>query len=233
MAFYKMVDLIIKMDPKYETLKNQSIPYLVNQNVKEEFILEVSDSELLIASKNCPNLDLNTLEYMIYGSKFYNELLLHNAFLLHASCVVYQNKAYLFSAPSGTGKSTHTLLWKKVFNGSYILNDDKPALLIKNNKIWACGTPFSGKTDLNVNRIVEVKGIAFIKRSKTNEIKLMNKNVALYNLLNQTIRPKEEYKMNLLLDHIKEVISKINCYELFCNMEDEAANISFEGMNNE
>ena len=72
--------------------------------------------------------------------------------LLHSSAVVVDGYAYLFSADSGTGKSTHTGLWKQHFGDrAYIINDDKPAIRKVDGEWYVFGTPWSGKTDTSVN----------------------------------------------------------------------------------
>ena len=94
--------------------------------------------------------------------------------LLHSSCVVYEDKAYLFSAPCGTGKSTHTQIWLKRFPGAYILNDDKPAIRIMEDGVYAFGTPFSGKTDLNVNKGEMYALLGVNGAGKTTTIKMLS-----------------------------------------------------------
>ena len=91
---------------------------------------------------------------------------------LHASAVVVEDEAYLFSADCGTGKSTHTSLWLKYLadKNPYILNDDKPAIRVTENGIFAYGTPFSGKNDINENKKVKVKGICFLEQAPQNSI---------------------------------------------------------------
>ena len=110
------------------------------------------------------------------------------------------NKAYLFSAPSGTGKSTHTQLWLSAFKDAKILNDDKPAIIIRNNIAYACGTPFSGKNDLSLNEMYPIQGIAFLERSKDNWIKKMDVKKSIYSIFNQTIRPGYENEMDEFFD---------------------------------
>ena len=92
----------------------------------------------------------------------------YNGCVLHSSSVVIDNEAYLFSAPSGTGKSTHASLWVKYLTEKepYILNDDNPAIRIINGNIYAYGTPFSGKHDISVNQKAKLQGICFLKQSK-------------------------------------------------------------------
>lgn len=122
--------------------------------------------------KEHPELVQDDWEYMLTGSDFYTELIKYNGILLHSSCVVVDDYAYVFSADSGTGKSTHTQLWLEHFGDrAYILNDDKPAIRLIDGKVYACGTPWSGKYDYSTPKIVELAGICFLQRSETNWIK--------------------------------------------------------------
>mgnify|MGYP002518978495 FL=1 len=143
---------------------------------------------------------------------------------------VVDGKAYLFSAASGTGKSTHTQLWLKRFPGSFILNDDKPAIRITEDGIFAYGTPFSGKTDLNVNTGVPIGGICVLQRGETNHIEKITVEEALFNILNQTVRPYNEEEMDKLLKTLDKVIENVPVYRLSCNMELEAAEVAYNGM---
>lgn len=114
-----------------------------------------------------PHLSEDEVEYIFTGGAFYEKLLNYNGVMLHSSAVCVDNEAYLFSAPSGTGKSTHTNLWLEYFGDkAYILNDDKPAIRCIDNKFYAYGTPWSGKTDLNRNEKVPLKAIIFIERAE-------------------------------------------------------------------
>ncbi len=65
---------------------------------------------------------------------------------MHCSCIVKDGRAYLFLGESGTGKSTHTRLWRENIDGAFLLNDDSPVLAVEDGKVWIYGSPWSGKT---------------------------------------------------------------------------------------
>ena len=227
---YCFASLVVEMNIRYEPLKSQSIPYEVEDDRKADVIIPLMDDMINKYHELYPQLSIGDCEYVLYGAYFYKELLKHKGILLHSSCVVKDNYAYLFSAPSGTGKSTHTSLWLEVFKDAKILNDDKPAILIKNDKIYACGTPFSGKTNLNLNEEYEIKGIAFLERSKDNWIKEMDVNKSIYSILNQTIRPDDEANMDLAISTIEEIVKRIKIYKFGCNISKDAVYTSYAGM---
>lgn len=178
-----------------------------------------------------PYLSDDDGEYLATGSDFYKKLLRFNGFMLHSSAVVMDGEAYLFTADSGTGKSTHTGLWIKTFgHRAYILNDDKPALRLENDKWRVYGTPWSGKNDISKNECAPLMGIAIIERSKTNQISRVSGMEAIMMILRQANRPKDTKSRELLLELVNALINKIPIWKLECNIDKEAAILSYETM---
>ena len=245
MSLYKIANLIVDMNIKYEPLLSQSSKYEIKKSNKfdlnkfdsnkfdlshADIVIPNMNEELLKYENKFPHLSIGDCEYMLYGACFYEELLKHNGILLHSSCVVLDGYAYLFSAPSGVGKSTHTQLWLQAFKNARILNDDKPAIIIKNNNVYASGTPFSGKTNLNINEIYPIKGIAFIERSKDNWIKENDIKSSIYAMLNQTIRPNDEIIMENAIDIIEKIVKNVKIYKFGCNISLDAVYTSYNKM---
>ena len=191
----------------------------IRLNVKEAFIRQKKEE--------MPHLSLDDHEYMWTGEAFYNELLKHDGMMLHSSCVEKDGYAYLFSAKSGTGKSTHTHLWLKNLEGTRIINDDKPALILENGEWYACGTPFSGKTDENVDVKVPIRALVFLHRSEKNEVKRMPTVQAIGMLLSQTIRPSSKEFAEKMLDLADKLLTKVPVFSLGCNMDDDAAIVAY------
>ena len=137
----------------------------------------------------------------------------------------------MFTANPGTGKSTHTSLWLQKFgNRAFILNDDKPALRLEDGAWYAYGTPWSGKHDISVNARVPVAGIACLERGEINEIEPFSGRDAVLALLRQCNRPKAaEYRIKLL-DLLDKLITQVPVWKLKCNMDPEAAIVSYEAM---
>ena len=172
------------------------------------------------------------MEYIFTGAAFYEELLGFNGIMLHSSAVVLDNKAYLFSAPSGTGKSTHTQLWLKYFGEkAYILNDDKPAIREFDGEFFAYGTPWSGKTDWNVNKKIPLAAIIFIERAKNNFAEKMNAVNAAKMLYYQGYSAQSEIRKIQFLDFIDKLISKVPVFKLGANMEEDAVTTIYNAIN--
>ncbi|MEE1042339.1 MAG: hypothetical protein UH854_00075, partial [Clostridia bacterium] len=102
----------------------------------------------------------------ILGNLFQQSIMNFNGIVIHASTIKYNGKGVTFTAPSGTGKSTHTGLWKKYYPETVIINDDMPAIRFINNQFFAYGTPWSGKTDINENDSAPLEAMVFIERSE-------------------------------------------------------------------
>ncbi len=211
-----------------ELLRKRSAPYKaefdsgkadIRLNVKEEFIQKKKEE--------IPYLSLDEHEYMWTCEAFYNELLRHNGLMLHSSCVEKDGYAYLFSARSGTGKSTHTHLWLENLSGTRIINDDKPALIFENGTWYACGTPFSGKTDESLNVKVPVRAIVFLHRSETNQVKKIAPALAVSLLIEQTINPSIRELAEKMLEYADLILRNVPVFSLGCNLDPEAAEISY------
>lgn len=230
MSLYNIAGVNVEMNPKYPKTLRQSQSYLCDSNAKADITISLTDEFLEKYHNDYPQLSLEDCEYILGGSEFYELLPEFDGFMLHSSAVAYNDMAFLFSAPSGTGKSTHTQLWLKAFKDAYILNDDKPAIKLIDDKAYAFGTPFSGKTDLNVNKGVPLKAICILERSVDNKIEKISSDEALFSILNQTLRPYDESRMDKLLDILDKLLTQIPVYKLHCNMSIEAAYTSYNGM---
>ncbi len=229
MQQYIIAELPVAYDAAYPTLRRNSEKY--RSEIPAATMLRVVPEELEALRKKSPLLNDDLREYMLVGKAFYHHLLRFRGLMLHASAVVVDNEAYLFSAPSGTGKSTHTSLWLEYFGEkAYILNDDKPAIRLFPDGVYAYGTPFSGKYDISVNAKVPLRGIAFIERSETNYVERQTKKQALYSILNQTARPEDVSLYTLLLSTVGELLERVNVFTLHCNISREAVSVSYEEM---
>ena len=223
---YEIAGLKVEMEPKFGRLTKQSESY----RSSGEPVLVVKSDPYDEARVVMDRPSEGEREYICCSAAFCRKIVRHERFFLHASAVVYEGEAYLFSAPSGTGKSTHTAFWRELFPGSYILNDDKPVIWPDKEQITVWGTPFAGKTNLQVNRGVPLKGICFLKQGSENQIQQVTEDHALALMLNNTWRPRSNEEMNLLLDMMEQVVSRVTIYEMSCTREREAAKLSYRVM---
>ena len=165
--YYRIAGLSVKMDSFGRTLA-QAQPYATEQLNDTDVVIENATEEFISKYSVLP---LDECEYVYTGMSFYKQLINYGGLMLHSSAVVVDGAAYLFTADSGTGKSTHTSLYLREFGDrAYILNDDKPAIRFEDGGFFAYGTPWSGKNAKNTNARVPVAGICVLHRGEKNEI---------------------------------------------------------------
>ena len=177
------------------------------------------------------NLSDNMLEITALQRKIAEEFFSRNILLFHGSVIAVDNTAYLFTAKSGTGKSTHTRLWREVFGDRAVMvNDDKPFLQLTDDGVIAHGSPWNGKHRLGSNISVPLKAICILERSAENWIKPISPAQALPMLFQQSQRPQNPVNMPKYMELIDRLANSIEFYRMGCNMDPEAARISYEAM---
>lgn len=227
----KTADLIVELNIKGDLLLSRVEPYIYDGDREADIVFNVSEQYYIDRRKEAPHLSLSETEYLWSGAYFYEKLAAFGGVMLHASCVEYEGKAYLFSANSGTGKSTHTHLWLKYLPGARIINDDKPAIRYVDGKFYAYGTPWSGKTNESINVGVPIAGIAFLSRGE-NKIKRIPGIKALKPFMDQTVRPYDKALMGQMLEVLNKILTEVPIYEMSCDMSEDAVRISYNGMKN-
>ena len=198
--------------------------YLYTGEEPADFVIEVSDA--MIEAERQFDLYHSTdglLESLAAYREICNRLFAYDCIFMHCSAIAYKNNGILFTAPSGTGKSTHSALWQKYFGDDVVMvNDDKPLLRFMNGEIYVCGTPWDGKHHRSNNIMVPVKSIVVLSQGKENEIEPASKQDVIYHLLNQTIRPENPADMAKVLDFCEKIINTVPVYRLKCNISPEA-----------
>ena len=171
------------------------------------------------------------LETLAAYRKIADRMLSFDTLLFHGSAVAVDGKGYLFTAKSGTGKSTHTRLWLQTFGQrAFMVNDDKPLLQLTEEGVLVYGTPWDGKHRLSTNTAVPLTGICILERGERNEILQISAQEALPMLLQQSHRPMDPKDMAKLLPLVERLTKCLKFYRLRCNMELEAARVAYEGM---
>ncbi len=160
-----------------------------------------------------------------------HKLLPSGVLLVHGSCIAVDGEAYLFTAKSGTGKSTHTRLWRERFGQRAVMvNDDKPLLRLTAEGILAYGTPWSGKHGLSTNIALPLKAICILERGEENRIEPVEPGAAFPALLQQIYRPGDPGGLLAVVDLTERLVNTLPIYRLQCNMEPSAAEVSYGGM---
>ena len=225
MSLYNIADLVVEMDVSGRTAQ-QAAPYETEQG-NPDITIHCDAQAVLKANPQLQTPDM--AEYMVTGAVFARNLLRCDGFQLHASSVILNGRAYLFSAPSGTGKSTHTEKWVRLFGARY-LNDDKPALRYKDGIWMAYGTPWSGKHDLSSPEQAPLGAVAFVRRGEENQIKRLEPQEAIPYYVSQLVRSLPATMMDRQLSLLDRLLQDIPTYLLTCRNDDEAAYVSRAAM---
>ena len=224
----------MRIDSLFGGIHNMCSDYAFDE--KPEISIKISvddiDKERNISLKESttvyPEWYLETLAvYRILAGK----LLAYDTFLFHGSAIELDGETYLFTAVSGTGKSTHTRLWRELYGDrAVMINDDKPLIKVENGHAIIYGTPWDGKHRLSTNKSSPLKAVCILERGVENKIWPISRDDAFATLFTQTYRPEDGQKMAKTLELVDKLSRWVKLYRLECNMDIDAARVSYEGM---
>ena len=147
---------------------------------------------------------------------------------IHTSAIQYKEKVVLFLGESGTGKSTHTRLWRENIEEAVLLNDDSPILRLIDGKLRVYGSPWSGKTPCYKNECYPLAACVRLSQAPKNRIRRLNI-IQGYGALHPSCPPCFAYD-DVLYEHISRVLSDLLAtlpvYHLACLPNAEAARLS-------
>lgn len=226
----RIADFNLKVDNVFLKIENLCKQYCIPDNE----ICEISFSmttENIEAEKIDGSNSIGYLEYVSLCRKLSEALPMKGAFLLHSACFDVNGSGVAFSAHSGTGKTTHMLLWQKLLGDRLtVVNGDKPIVRFFENEPetpYAYGTPWCGKENLGCNMRTPLKHICFIERAEQNSCEPMEKGDAVNLIFDQVYMPKNPEAMMQTLQLIDRLLSCCRLWKIKCNMEPQAAEVSF------
>jgi len=234
---YKIADKIIKIESLYRGIHKMCAEYSCDGD--PDFTVTITQEDIDFEKKAARNEDNENfelahdgyLETLAVYRKIAIEMLKYNTFLFHGSVVELDGESYIFTAKSGTGKSTHTRLWRELYGDrAVMINDDKPLINIDGGKVTVYGTPWNGKHRLSTNKSSPVKAVCVLERGEENKIFPLAERDAFNHVLVQIYRPGEGAEMIKTLSLADQLCKKVKMYRLECNMDIDAARVSYEGM---
>ena len=168
------------------------------------------------------------LERSVIQRRVAELLITRNVLMLHGSTVAVDGEAYLFTAACGTGKSTHTRLWREVFGDRAVMvNDDKPFLRLDEERVLACGSPWTGKHGLGSNVTCPLKGICILKRGTVDRIKRISADEARDMLNHQCFHLEWDDPAPLMMEML---MKRVALWEMECTKEPSAALTAWSAM---
>lgn len=154
----------------------------------------------------------------------------HNVTPVHSSAIVCNGRAVLFLGESGTGKSTHTRLWRENIDGAVLLNDDSPFIGFVDGRATAFGAPWSGKTPCYKQEHYPIAAIVRLSQAPHNAIRPLRSVHAIGALL-PSLTPAFGYDDELqdrMLATLSKIISQVPVYHLECLPDAAAARLSYD-----
>lgn len=171
------------------------------------------------------------LEIIASFRKIVNAVLPYNLFLMHGAVISHNGASYMFTAPSGIGKTTHVKLWLENLTASSVINGDKPLIKLTDTEALACGTPWCGKERMGMNTIVPLKAIILMERSENNRIEEISFGQAYPFLLQQTYMPEDPEKAKKTLELLSKLSGRVRIYRFhFNNMKDDCFEVAYKAL---
>ena len=192
---------------------------------------EASKREALVEGIPLQDYSEQRLETLALQRKLTENLFDRNILLFHGSAIAVDGQSYLFIAKSGTGKSTHSALWRQFLGDRAVMvNDDKPFLEIKEDGVTVHGSPWNGVHKLGNNISVPLKAICILERGPENKLRQVSAKDSVYMLMQQSSRPHDPALLTAYMDMLDKLSQKVCFYRLSCNTDIEAAQVAYEGM---
>ncbi|MBQ7333085.1 MAG: hypothetical protein IJW38_01885 [Clostridia bacterium] len=222
----KIAEIAIGIDNRYSYVEEISRDYLTDD--APSFTLSATEKEIdyerTLAEGNFP---VGVLESTAIYRKMAEKLADYDAFIFHGAVIEFKGRAYLFTAKSGVGKTTHIRLWQKRFGAEVsILNGDKPVLRVIDGEVFASGTPWRGKEGYGKPGITRLSGIAFIERSGENKAFSVKADEVIMKFATQAYIPRTDSAAKIL-SLFDKVLSRVPLIVLGCNMNPDAAEVAY------
>lgn len=236
MKIYKFADIPVGVSTRGDYFGQCCGDYLAEEE-NAKFNIQATDEDLEYEqSQSEENIQFpkGYLEFIALYRKFCEAVLDYGVVLCHGSVVKLDGKAYMFTAPSGTGKSTHARMWRQHFGEKVtMINDDKPLLKFEQDGVYAYGTPWDGKHHLSTNTRAKLAGICFLHQAENNSIRRIGPDESVTLLMNQIYRPRDTEGLMKTMDYADQLMAEVPMYCMGCTISEDAAVMAYNEMNKE
>ena len=224
-----LADLKINIEHKYDYMSYLCKDY-ISQSDTPDIIAKADNAAILKEKELVPSAPIESCESLCIYRAIGERLPHFDRFVFHGAAIEYGGKAYLFTAPSGTGKTTHINLWKQYLGDKVdIINGDKP-IIKAGNISTVYGTPWAGKEGYQRNTSAPLKAICILKQGKENKITKLELAEAVNHLMRQVYLPSNPSALSKTLELLGTVIENTPVYLLECDISKQAFETSFNQM---
>ena len=232
-----VAELFVRVEPLFGSTREYCRAYWTDSDpectvavTREELVREqeLLDIEAVEEGLKKRRFSEPFLERSVIQRRVAERLLERNTIMLHGSTVAVDGRAYLFTAPCGTGKSTHTRLWREVFGERAVMvNDDKPFLQISDRGVLAYGSPWTGKHGLGENVCFPLAAVCVLRRGPENRIRRVRALDVRDLLVHQVFQPEGTNAAAVLVDRLTESAA---LWEMECTKDTQAAITAYTAM---
>ena len=219
----KIADIVVEMQLDFDETTHWYEPYFYDGAEEPQFSLVADPKRMEYLVTKGVDITPAIAENIVLCTDFNRRLMKYYGSYIHSSALLFDGKAYLFSANSGVGKSTHTKKWLKRFGDrALIINDDKPSFRFIDGKCIIYGTPFAGGTDIQQNVSAELGALVFVERGEENSLTKIAPYESIRYLLNQSPGRANEQIGDRQLEMFSQLLTDYPAYLLKCNIDDSA-----------
>ena len=193
---------------------------------------DIRNEEIVNNSRYKWRLTSEDLEFCAVQRQIASYFASQNVILFHGSAICVDGKTYIFTAPSGTGKSTHSRLWCELLTDHDVVmvNDDKPFLKVEEGHVTVYGSPWRGKEGLGCNMSAPVEAICCISQGTKNAIREATPEEMYPIFFEQSFRPFDKVGTENHLHTLDVLTRSVRLYKLECDISLDAARLSYETM---
>lgn len=193
---------------------------------------EIRNPDVVVQDNNVMvTYDYGCMEPFVALKKVADAVVPFDTFLFHGAVVEKDGLAYMFTAPSGVGKTTRLQLWLEQYPDSIIVNGDKPFIKVTHDGVLACGSPWAGKEGWNNNVMVPLHAIFLLERSadeKESTIEEIGIGKMFPFLLQQAHYPKDAKILMKTIQLIKQMDGKVQFYRFKSAPNVDAIKLAYE-----
>ena len=224
----KIADIIININAFNESTKKYCEDFLSNED---------SDFTITMSREDLENEKHINEDGKVYASEEISALyrriadlfIERNIVVFHGSSFKVGNYAFIVTARSGIGKSTHVGLLKKLLGDELTyINDDKPLLEVNDNALMLYSSPWNGKERRGNDIKAPLKAVIFLNRGNNTYQQLTNNQETYFRLLSQIYLPKDKTKREKALKLIDVLLKRVNFYEINVNTDISSAVMTYE-----
>lgn len=230
MFYMKIADMVVCVENKYDYIEKMCRDYICPKS-DADLVISITEEDIAAESDGKGVSPSEYLETLAVYRKISTELTKNDGLLMHGVVMETGGKGVAFLADSGTGKTTHMLLWKRLLGDDcVVVNGDKPLIRMSGDKVFAYGTPWAGKEAIQTNKKVTLDNICFLERAKENSTVKLDKKDVLARLYSHIFLPQDgSYRLEIF-DKLDKLINYADFYLIRCNMDISAAETSYNAI---